>query len=392
MHEVVIVSLARTPIGSFGGKLASLTAIELGKTAMQAAMQRAGIDYNAVNEIYMGNVLQANVGQAPARQAALAAGFNPSVVCTTINKVCASGMKSVMLAAQSIRLGDAEVVLAGGMESMSQAPFLLTRQRWGNKYGNIETVDCIVRDALQDPYNGNMMGNVGELCANTYGFSRQDQDDFSIESYKRAETAYKNGWFNNEICPVTIPNPKGEPTVITEDEEYRNVRYDKVASLKPAFDKNGTITAFNASKINDGAAALVLMSRAKADELGLKPIARIVSYADAEQDPDWFTTAPSKAAPLALKRANLTIDQIDACEINEAFAVVALSNMRLLGVPHEKTNRFGGAVALGHPVGASGARIICTLISSLQQCNGRYGLAAICNGGGGASAIVIERM
>lgn len=392
MQSVYIVSLARTPIGSFGGKLASLSAIDLANTAIRQAVQRAGISSNEVQELLFGNVLQANLGQAPARQAALAAGLPQSTICTTINKVCASGMKSIALGAQSIMLGDADVVVAGGMESMSQAPFYATSARWGNKFGNQTLADAIVRDGLQDPYKGYMMGNCGEICAAHYPFSREEQDAYATSSYQRAAEAYAQNYFADEVVPVEIPQRKGAPIVVSEDEEYKNIIFEKVATVSPAFDKNGTITAVNASKINDGAAALVLMSEAKVKALGLKPLAKILSFADAEQDPEWFTTAPAKALPKALKKAGVDISQVDYFEINEAFSVVALANMRELNLTHDKVNVFGGAVALGHPLGASGARIVCTLLSVLKHKGGKIGAAGICNGGGGASAMIVEKL
>lgn len=392
MNEVYIVSVARTPIGSFNGKISSVTALELGKTAITAALERAKLNGDQVDEVFLGNVLTANVGQAPAKQAALLSGISPKTPCTTVNKVCASGLKAVMLAAQSIRLGDADIAVAGGMESMSQSPFYLPKQRTGIKYGNGQIIDAIVRDGLQDPYNGTMMGNTAEICARKYEYSREDQDAYAISSYKRAEEAYANGYFADELVPVSIPQRRGEPVVVSEDEEFRNIRYEKVSKLRPAFEKEGTVTAVNASKINDGAAAFILASKAKVDELGLTPIAKIVSYADASQEPDWFTTTPSKAIPKALDKAGLSLDDVDFFEINEAFSVVALANMKEMNLSHDKVNVFGGAVSLGHPIGASGARILATLTSVLKHKNGKIGVAGICNGGGGASAVVIERM
>jgi acetyl-CoA C-acetyltransferase len=389
--EVVIVSATRSPIGSFSGVLASLSATELGALAIKKAIDKAGITGDEVQEVIMGNVIQANTGQAPARQAALAAGIHVGATCTTINKVCASGMKAVILGAQSILLGDKEVVVAGGMESMTNAPYLLSHARNGYRYGNAELTDAIVRDALQDPYTKQMMGNSGDRCAQKFNFSREEQDAYAIESYRRAAEAYKNGWFADELFEVEVKS-KGESIVIKEDEEYKKLKPEKVATLKPAFGKDGTVTAVNASKINDGAAALVLMSREKADSLGLRPIARILGYGDAEQAPDDFTTSPAVAIPIALKKAGLELSQIDYVEINEAFSNVAMANMKLLNLDHSKVNVFGGAVSLGHPVGASGARIICTLISVLKHRGGKYGAAGICNGGGGASAIVIEKL
>ena len=389
MNEVYIVAMARTPIGSFNGVLANLKAVELGTMVIREVVRRAGIDPNSVQEVFMGNVLQANNGQAPARQAALAAGLSPSVAVTTINKVCASGMKAIMLGAQSIMLGDNDVVVAGGMESMSNAPYYLTQNRWGARYGNGEVIDSIVRDGLQDPYKGYMMGNAGEVCAEKYQFSRQAQDEYAMQSYRRAAAAYESNLFADELMPVTISTKKGE-VLINTDEEYKNIIWDKVPTLKPAFKKDGTITAVNASKINDGAAALVLMSRQKAEELGVQPIAKIRAYADAAQEPEWFTTTPAKAIPRALNKAGLSLADVDAFEINEAFSVVALANIQEMNLAPEKVNILGGAVSLGHPIGASGARIICTLISALRHKGGKIGAAGICNGGGGASALVLE--
>lgn len=391
MNEVYIVSMARTAIGSFNGTLAPLSAVQMGAAAIKEAVKRAGIDPNTVNEVFMGNVLQANNGQAPARQAALAAGLPVSVACTTINKVCASGMKAIMLATQSIMLGDNDIVVAGGMESMSNAPYYLTNNRWGARYGNGEVIDAIVRDGLQDPYKGYMMGNAGEVCAEKYQFSRQDQDAYATQSYKRAAEAYQNNYFADELMSIEVPSKKGAIN-FAADEEYKNIIWDKVPTLKPAFKKDGTITAVNASKINDGAAALVLMSKQKADELGIKPIARIAGYADAAQEPEWFTTTPAKAIPRAVSKAGWTLADVDKFEINEAFSVVALANIKEMNLDHEKVNVLGGAVALGHPVGVSGARIICTLISALKHKGGTRGAAGICNGGGGASAMAIELM
>lgn len=392
MNEVYIAAVARTPIGSFNGALAGVEALDLGKTAIKAALDRAGVAADQVDEVFMGNVLTANVGQAPAKQVALRSGIPVSVPCTTVNKVCASGLKAVMLGTQSIRLGDADIVVAGGMESMSRAPFYLPNQRSGIKYGNGEIIDAIVRDGLQDPYKGCMMGNTAELCASTYKFSREDQDAYAIESYRRAEKAYQAGYFAGELAPVEVPQRRGDALVIGEDEEYKNIRYDKVATLRPAFEKDGTVTAVNSSKINDGAAAVVLVSKAKMEELGLKPIAKVLGYADASQDPDWFTTTPAQAIPKALAKAGVSPEQVDFYEINEAFAVVALANIRELNLDPARVNVFGGAVSLGHPIGASGARILATLTSVLNHMNGRIGVAGICNGGGGASAMVIERV
>ncbi|MFT4968971.1 MAG: acetyl-CoA C-acetyltransferase [Chitinophagales bacterium] len=390
MKEVYIVSMARTPNGSFGGGLSSLKAIDLGAIVIKEAVKRAGIEAVQVDEVFMGNVLQANTGQAPARQAAIKAGIPYNVPCTAVNKVCASGMKAIMFGAQAIALGDQEVVVCGGMESMSNAPFMVENARFGIKYGNQTFIDTIVRDGLQDPYNGDMMGVCGDICATKYEFSREDQDNYAIESYKRAAAATENGWFKDEIVPVEIPQRKGDPKIVDKDEDFSKVSYDKIPLLRPAFGKEGTVTAANASNLNDGAAALVLMSGEKMEELGVTPIARILSYADAAQEPVDFTTTPSLAIPKALVKAGLSIDQIDLFEINEAFAVVALANMKLLHIEHEQTNVFGGGVSIGHPIGVSGARIVCTLISALRQKQKNKGVAGICNGGGGASAMVLE--
>jgi acetyl-CoA C-acetyltransferase len=383
--------MARTPIGSLSGSLSALSAIELGAQSISKAVERAGITGDDVQEVIMGNVIQANTGQAPARQAALSAGIQVNATCSTINKVCASGMKAVILGTQSILLGDKDIVVAGGMESMSKAPYMLDNARNGYRYGNGTIVDAIVRDALQDPYSKEMMGSSGDRCASKFNFTREDQDAFAIESYRRATEAYKNGFFAQELFDVEIKG-RGESTFVKEDEEYKKLRPEKVASLKPAFGKEGTVTAVNASKINDGAGAFVLMSEEKVKELSLKPIAAIIGYADAEQAPDDFTTAPALAIPKALRKANLSIEDIEYFEINEAFANVTMANTKLLGLDPNKVNAFGGAVALGHPVGASGARIIATLISVLTHYKARYGAAAICNGGGGASAIIIEKL
>jgi len=392
MREVFIVSMARTPIGSFGGALSSLSVVDIGAHVIKSAVQRAGIEANLVGEVFMGNVLQANVGQAPARQAALKAGLPNSVPCTTVNKVCASGMKAVMFGVQAIRLGDQDIVVAGGMESMSTTPYYVTKARWGSKYGNQELVDGIVRDGLQDPYDGSMMGVCGDVCADGYKFSREDQDNYAIASYKRAAAATENGHFADEIVPVEIPQRRGAPVVVSEDEDFKKVKFEKIPNLRPAFNKTGTVTAANASNINDGAAALVLMSKEKMEELGLKPLAKVLSYADAAQEPVWFTTTPSKAVPKALAKANLQIADVDYFEINEAFSVVALANMKEMGLSHDIVNVFGGGVSIGHPIGCSGARILCTLVSVLTHKEGKIGAAGICNGGGGASAMIIEKM
>ncbi|RMG76500.1 MAG: acetyl-CoA C-acyltransferase [Bacteroidetes bacterium] len=389
--EVFIVSAVRTPIGSFMGSLSSVPATKLGATAIKGAIEKAGISPEIIDEVFMGNVLQANEGQAPARQAALFAGLNENVPCTTVNKVCASGMKAISLAAQTILAGDNHVVVAGGMENMSQVPhYLYTRT--GNKFGDMKLVDGMIKDGLWDVYNNKHMGNCAETCASEYEISREEQDNFAIESYKRAAKAWQEGKFQNEIVPVEVPQRKGDPIVVTEDEEYKNVKYDKVSALRPAFQKDGTVTAANASTLNDGASALILMSKEKVEELGIKPIAKIVSYADAAQQPEWFTTAPAKAIPKALAKAGLSVNDIDYWELNEAFSVVALANIKELGLNPEKVDVHGGAVAIGHPLGNSGSRIIVTLINVLKQYNGKYGGAGICNGGGGASAMIIENI
>lgn len=388
--KVFIVSMARTPIGAFNGALSELNAIQLGAIAVKGALQRAGIDGNSVDALYLGNVLQANNGQAPARQVALAAGISANTPCTTINKVCASGMKSIIIGTQDILLGDADVVVVGGFESMSNAPYYIPQGRNGMHYGNKELVDAIVRDGLQDPYKGYMMGSAAEICAETCNIPRERQDSYAHESYMRAKEAYEKGYFADELIAVEIPQRKGNPIVVDKDEECQRYDASRLSTLAPAFKKDGTVTAINASKINDGAAAIVLMSEEKMKSLGLQPLAEVVSYADAEQEPEWFTTTPAKALPKALKKAGLSIDQIDKFEINEAFSVVALANMDMLNISSDKLNVLGGAVSLGHPIGASGARIICTLISALRHKGGKHGAAAICNGGGGASAIVIR--
>ncbi len=392
MNEVYIVSMARTPIGSFNGALSTIPVVELGTFVVKEAVKRAGIEGSAVNEVFIGNVLSANAGQAPARQVALAAGLPETVPCTTINKVCASGMKALMLGVQSIRLGDNDVVVAGGMESMSGAPFYLPKGRTGVKYGNSEILDAIVRDGLQDPYKGYMMGICGEICAEGKGFSREDQDNYAIESYKRAAAAYANGHFADEVVPFPVPQRRGEPIIVSEDEDYKKVKFEKVPKLRPAFKKDGTVTAANASNINDGAAAVVLMSGQKVKELGVTPLAKVLSYADAAQTPEWFTTTPAKALPKALDKAGLSTADVDFWEINEAFSVVALANIKEMELDHAKVNVFGGAVSIGHPIGVSGARIVCTLLSVLKHKDGKIGAAGICNGGGGASAMVIERV
>ena len=392
MNEVVIVSAVRTPIGSFGGSLKDVSATRLGAAAIKGAVSKAGIKPEQVQDVLMGCVIQANLGQAPARQAAKFAGLPDSVNCTTVNKVCASGMKAISQAAQSIMLGDAEIVVAGGMESMSGVPFYADSMRWGNKYGNSTFIDGLAKDGLTDVYDGKAMGNAAEKCAKECGISREEQDKFAIESYKRSQAAWEKGLFNDEVVPVEVPQRKGDPIPFSKDEEPYNVKFDKIPSLNPAFQKDGTVTAANASTMNDGAAALVLMSKEKAAELGLKPIARILSYADAEQAPEWFTTTPSLAVPKAVAKAGLQMSDINYWELNEAFAVVGIENSRRMKLDPTKVNAHGGAVSIGHPLGASGARIIVTLINVLKANNARYGAAGICNGGGGASAMVIERL
>ena len=390
-RTVYIVSAVRTPIGSFGGVLKDLSATQLGAIAIKAAVDKAGIKPEAVEEVLMGCVIQANLGQAPARQAAKFANLPDSVVCTTVNKVCASGMKSIAMAAQSILLGDNDVVVAGGMESMSNVPFYSPELRWGNKYGNVSLVDGLAKDGLTDVYNNYAMGNAAELCAKECNISREDQDAFAIESYTRSQAAWNEGKFANEVVPVTIETRKGI-VVVDKDEEPFSVKFDKIPTLKPAFIKDGTVTAANASTMNDGAAALVLMSKEKADELGIKPIAIIKSFADAEQAPEWFTTTPSLALPKAVAKAGLQMSDVDFVELNEAFSVVGIANCQKMNLDAAKVNVNGGAVSLGHPLGCSGARIIVTLINVLKQNNGKIGAAGICNGGGGASAMVIENV
>lgn len=392
MKEVVIVSAVRTPMGSFGGSLKGIAATQLGAVAIKASIEKSGIQPSQVQDVLMGCVLQANLGQAPARQAAKFAGLPNEVNCTTINKVCASGMKAIAQAAQSIMLGDADIVVAGGMESMSNTPFYADSLRWGNKYGNASFIDGLAKDGLTDVYDGKAMGNAAELCAKECGISREAQDAFAIESYKRSQAAWESGKFANEVVPVEIPQRKGDPIVFAKDEEPYNVKFDKIPTLSPAFEKGGTVTAANASTMNDGAAALVLMSSDKAKELGLKPIAKIISYADAEQAPEWFTTTPSLAVPKAVAKAGLQMSDIDYWELNEAFSVVGIENTKRMKLDPAKVNVHGGAVSLGHPLGCSGARIIVTLINVLKANNAKYGAAGICNGGGGASAMVIENI
>jgi acetyl-CoA C-acetyltransferase len=392
MNEVVIVSAVRTPIGSFNGSLAGISATQLGGFAIKAALERAGISPEQINEVLMGNVLSANLGQAPATQASIYAGLPQTIPSTTINKVCASAMKAVMMAAQSILSGSNEVVIAGGMESMSNVPYYLDKARNGYRLGHGQLTDGLIKDGLWDVYKNYHMGNAAELCATEYKISREEQDAFAIESYKRAASATDAGKFKNEIIPVSIPQRKGDALVVSEDEEYKNIKFDKVPSLSPVFDKAGTVTAANASTLNDGASALLLMSSKKAQELGLKPLAVIRGFADAQQAPEWFTTSPSIAIPKAIAHAGLSKNDIGYYEINEAFSVVALANNKILNLNPASVNVNGGAVALGHPLGNSGGRIIVTLLNVLGQNNGKYGVAAICNGGGGASAIVIEKV
>ncbi len=392
MKEVYIISAVRTPMGSFGGSLKDVTATQLGATAIKGAVSKAGIKPEQVQDVLMGCVLQANLGQAPARQAAKFAGLPNEVNCTTINKVCASGMKAIAQAAQSIMLGDADIVVAGGMESMSNVPYYSPKLRWGNKYGDVVLTDGLSKDGLTDVYDGKAMGNAAELCASTCGISRAEQDAFAVDSYKRSQAAWEKGLFANEIVPVEIPQRKGDLVVFAKDEEPFNVKFDKIPTLNPAFSKDGTVTAANASTMNDGAAALVLMSKEKANELGLKPIAIIKSYADAEQAPEWFTTTPSLAVPKAVTKAGLKMEDISYWELNEAFAVVGIENTKRMKLDSTKVNVHGGAVSLGHPLGCSGARIIVTLINVLKANKARSGAAGICNGGGGASAMVIENV
>jgi len=390
MKEVYIVSAVRTPVGSFLGSLSSIPATKLGSIAIRGAIEKAGIKAADVQEVFMGNVLQAGAGQAPARQAAIYAGIEQTVPCTTINKVCASGMKSVMFGAQSIMTGDNDIVVAGGMESMSQVPHYLQGSRKGYKMGDVKVVDGMVHDGLFDVYNKYHMGNAAELCAKECNISREEQDEYAIESYKRSAAAWKAGKFSDEVIPVEVPQRKGDPVIVNEDEEYKNVKLEKIPALRPVFQKEGTVTAANASTLNDGASALVLMSKERAEALGVKPLAKIVSYADAALAPEWFTTAPSKALPKALKKAGLNNDDIDFWEINQAFSVVGLANIKEMGLDISKVDVNGGAVSLGHPLGSSGSRILVTLLHVLKQNNGKRGAAGICNGGGGASAVVVE--
>ena len=388
--EVFIVAAVRTPMGSFGGSLASVSATQLGATAIKGALNKIGLNPNEVQEVIMGSVLQANLGQAPARQAAKFAGLSDSVQCTTVNKVCASGMKAVMMAAQSIQCGDADVVVAGGMESMSRVPFYSENLRWGNKYGDVKMIDGVAKDGLTDVYHNYPMGNAAELCAKECNISREEQDNFAIESYKRSAEAWANGKFANEIVPVEITDRKGNVVLFSEDEEYKNVNFDKIPGLRPVFAKDGTVTAANASTMNDGAAALVLMSGEKMRALGLTPLAKLTGYADAEQAPEWFTTTPSLALPKAAAKAGVQVSDLGLVELNEAFSVVGIVNMQKMNLDASKVNVNGGAVSLGHPLGCSGARVIVTLVHAMKNRNVKLGGAGICNGGGGASAVVVE--
>ena len=390
MKDVVIVSAVRTPIGSFMGSLSSVEAPKLGAIAIKGALEKINLDPNSIDEVLMGHVVQAGTGQAPARQAAIFAGIPNTVPCTTVNKVCSSGMKTIMQAAQSIALGDADIIVAGGMENMSKIPHYY-HARTAKKFGPAQMEDGMQKDGLVDAYNKEAMGVCADACATEYGFSREDQDAFAVQSYKRSSEAWNRGNFDNEVVPVEVPQRRGEPIIVTKDEEFSNVKLEKIPSLRPAFTKDGTVTAANASTINDGAAALVLMSKDKAQELGLEPLATIKSYADAAREPEWFTVAPAKALPKALKKANIQIDDVDYFEFNEAFSVVGLANMKILNLNDSKVNVNGGAVSLGHPLGCSGARIVVTLLHVLEQNNGKIGAAAICNGGGGASALILEQ-
>ncbi len=392
MKEAYIISAVRTPMGSFGGSLKNFTATQLGATAIKGAVEKAGIKPEQVQDVLVGCVIQANLGQAPARQAAKFAGLPNETNCTTVNKVCASGMKAIAQAVQSIMLGDADIVVAGGMESMSNVPFYSDTMRWGNKYGNVSFIDGLAKDGLTDVYDGKAMGNAAEMCAASCNITREEQDAFAIESYRRSQAAVSGGKFDNEIVPVAIPQKKGEPVMFAKDEEPFNVKFEKIPELQSAFQKDGSVTAANASTMNDGAAALVLMSKEKADALGLKPIAKVIGYADAEQAPEWFTTTPSIAVPKAVAKAGLKMEDISYWELNEAFSVVGIENSRRMKLDPAKVNVNGGAVSLGHPLGCSGARIIVTLINVLKQNNAKYGAAGICNGGGGASAMVIENV
>ena len=392
MNEVYIISAVRTPLGSFGGVLSSISATQLGAEAIKGAMASAQVNPEQIDEVFMGNVVSANLGQAPARQAALYAGIGHNVPCTTVNKVCASGTKSIMLAAQSIMLGHGEIMVAGGMENMSQIPYYLPNARYGYGYGNGQLIDGLAKDGLTDVYDQIPMGVCADNTAKEFNISREEQDEFAINSYKRSAAATESGAFKDEIIPVAVPQRRGEPVIISEDEEYKKVQFEKIPSLRPVFTKDGTVTAANASTINDGASALILASKKMVDKLGLKPVAKILSFADAAQEPKWFTTAPTLAAPKALERAGLTLDDVDFFEVNEAFAVVTLAFNKKLGISNDKVNVHGGAVSLGHPLGASGARIVTTLNGVLHKQGGEIGMAAICNGGGGASALIIQKV
>jgi len=392
MQKAYIVSAVRTPLGSFGGALSSLSATQLGTIAMQGAIDKAGIDAKHIDEVFFGNVCQANLGQAPARQSAIKAGIPNSVPCTTVNKVCSSGMKSIMLAAQSIMLGHSDIMMTGGMESMSNIPYYLPKARWGYKYGGAEMIDGLEKDGLRDAYAQNAMGMFADATAVEHKISREEQDAFAIESYKRSASATEEGKFTEEIVPVSVPQRRGDPIVVSEDEEFKKVKFEKIPNLRGAFSKDGTVTAANASTINDGASALIVVSEKALEKYNLTPIAEILSFADAAHEPEWFTTAPSKAAPLALKRAGLSTSDVDYFEVNEAFSVVTLAFNKLLGISNDKVNIHGGAVSLGHPLGASGARIVTTLNHVLRQNEGEIGCATLCNGGGGASAIVVKSM
>ncbi len=392
MKAVYICSAVRTPMGSFGGQLSGISATKLGSIAIEGAIAKAGLDKAIINEVFMGNVCSANLGQAPARQAAIGAGLSNTIPCTTINKVCSSGIKSIMIGAQTIMSGYNDIVIAGGMENMSSVPFYMEKARWGYKYGHSTLVDGLQKDGLQDAYDNQAMGICADATAGKYNITREAQDEYAINSYKRAASATESGKFKGEIVPVSIPQRKGDPIIMADDEEYKKVKFEKIPNLKPAFTKDGTVTAANASTINDGSSALVLASEEAIKKHGLTPIARLVSFADAAHEPEWFTTAPTKAAPIALKRAGLTMKDIDYVEVNEAFAVVAMAFNNIMEVDPAKSNVYGGAVALGHPLGASGARIVSTLCNVTNQEGGKYGLAAICNGGGGASSMIIEKV
>lgn len=391
MQEVYIVAATRTPLGSFGGVLSSLSAPELGSAAIKGALEQAGVEPAQVDEVFFGNVCSANLGQAPARQAALGAGISQNTPCTTINKVCSSGIKSVMIGAQAIMTGQQDIVVAGGMESMSNIPYYVPKMRWGSKYGNASMLDGLATDGLTDAYNGKAMGICADATAEKFGISREAQDAYAISSYERSAKATAEGWLANEITPVAVPQRRGDALIVKEDEEFKRVKFEKIPQLRPAFTKEGTVTAANASTINDGASAIILVSKAKMEELGLKPLAKIVAFADAAHEPEWFTTAPTKAAPKALKMAGMDIKDVDYFEVNEAFSVVSMVFAQEMGIERDHMNVFGGAVSIGHPLGASGARILTTLNNVLHQKDASVGMAAICNGGGGASALIIEK-